>query len=374
MEEKIVELNKMINELRKKLEEKEAGRITEAQFKEFEEKINKRIDEIEVALRRPAVESARTESNEAKAAFFKYLRTGRIETKAFLVENATGEILVPEQLMADLLRTLPKITTVRPLARVMTINSDRMRKRSISGLSVGWGKLETGATTGATLTVSTLTPSEGYIYVEDLYGLTKIGEDLLADSDVNLATIITEEFAKAIAKAEDDAFIAGTGHASSKPEGVLTASGTISRTTASAGTVDFDDILDLYYAIAAQYRANAVFICHSSTEKELRTLKNNNNYIWSPAVSQGMPNTLFGRPIYTNDAMPEFNAGNKAMIFGDFKNGYLVLDRESLTIQRLNELYAESGLVGFKVHYRVGGGVLDPGAFAILTVSSSGSL
>jgi len=368
MEEKIVELNKLINELRNKLEEKEAGKITVAQFKEFEEKVNKRIDEIEVALKRPVVASA-PENTEIKEAFIKYLRTGKVETKA-LVEDSTGEILVPEQLMSVLIRTLPKLTTVRPLARVLAVSkSDRLRKRSISGLNVGWGKIETGKA----LVESSLTPASGYVYIEDLYGLTKIGEDLLADSDVNLATIITEEFAKAIAKAEDDAFIAGTGHASSKPEGVLTASGTISRTTASAGTVDFDDILDLYYAIAAQYRANAVFICHSSTEKELRTLKNNNNYIWSPAVSQGMPNTLFGRPIYTNDAMPEFNAGNKAMIFGDFKNGYLVLDRESLTIQRLNELYAESGLVGFKVHYRVGGGVLDPGAFAILTVSSSGS-
>lgn len=365
MEEKIVELNKLINELRNKLEEKEAGRITAAQFKEFEEKINRRIDEIEAVLKRPVV-SQSTENTEAKDAFLKYLRTGKIETKA-LVEDTTGEILVPEQLMTDLIRTLPKITTIRPLARVLTVKGDRLRKRSISGLNVGWGKLETGTA----ITESSLTPASGYVYIEDLYGLTKIGEDLLADSDVNLATIITEEFAKAIAKAEDDAFITGTGHASGEPEGVLTASGTISVTTASVGTVDFDDILELYYAIAAQYRANAVFICHSSTEKKLRKLKdNNNNYIWAPAVSQGMPNTLFGRPIYTNDAMPEFNAGNKAMIFGDFKNGYLVLDRESLTIQRLNELYAESGLVGFKVHYRVGGGVLDPGAFAILTVSS----
>ena len=362
MEEKIVELNKMINELRKKLEEKEAGRITEAQFKEFEEKINKRIDEIEVALRRPAVESARTESNEAKAAFFKYLRTGRIETKAFLVENATGEILVPEQLMADLLRTLPKITTVRPLARVMTINSDRMRKRSISGLSVGWGKLETGAT----LTVSTLTPSEGYIYVEDLYGLTKIGEDLLMDSDVNLATIVTEEFAKAIAAAEDAVFLAGSGHSANQPEGVLNASGTVQDQTA-ANTISFDDVLELYYLIDARYRQNAVFVCHSSTEKALRKLKDTKgNYIWSPAVAQGLPNTLLGRPIYVNDSVPEYTSGNKIMIFGDFKTSYLILDRASVTVQRLNELYAESGLVGFKVHYRVGGGVIVPAAFGIL--------
>lgn len=368
MEEKILELNRLINELRKKLEEKDAGKITEAQFREFEEKINKRIDELERAVKRPVVETAKPEDAETKQAFFKYLRTGRIETKA-LVENATGEVLVPEQLMSELLRTLPKITTVRPLARVINIsNSDRLRKRGISGLSVGWGKLETGAT----ITESSLSTSEGYIYVEDLYGLTKIGEDLLMDSDVNLANIVTEEFAKAIAAAEDKAFLVGRGHAYSEPEGVLTATGTKSVTTASAGRITFDDVLELYYSIDARYRQNAVFVCHSSTEKELRKLKDTNgNYIWNPTVAQGMPNTLLGRPIYVNDSMPEFAAGNKIMIFGDFKDGYVILDRASVTIQRLNELYAEQGLVGFKVHYRVGGGVLAPEAFAILTLKTA---
>jgi HK97 family phage major capsid protein len=41
-------------------------------------------------------------------------------------------------------------------------------------------------------------------------------------------------------------------------------------------------------------------------------------------------------------------------IFADFQRGYRILDGKSFGIQRLSELYAEAGLVGFKVHARVG--------------------
>jgi len=55
-------------------------------------------------------------------------------------------------------------------------------------------------------------------------------------------------------------------------------------------------------------------------------------------------------------------------IFGDLRSGYRILDRLGITIQRLTELYAEYGLIGFRVHYRVGGGVIRPNALRVLHV------
>jgi len=112
-------------------------------------------------------------------------RKGLVATKA-LVEDAAGEILVPEEVEAEIYRRLPKLTVIRPLATVRTTGSNRVRRRSLTELQVGWGKLETGAT----LVESTPQPGEEYTYVEDLYGLTRIGEDELDDTDVNLTAFI----------------------------------------------------------------------------------------------------------------------------------------------------------------------------------------
>ena len=59
------------------------------------------------------------------------------------------------------------------------------------------------------------------------------------------------------------------------------------------------------------------------------------------------------------------------VIFGDVRAGYRVIDRLGMTLQRLVELYSEQGLIGFKVHFRVGGGVIRPDALRILQVPAS---
>ena len=69
-----------------------------------------------------------------------------------------------------------------------------------------------------------MTPGEESIRRRPL-SLTKIGEDELMDTDVAaLKLIITDSFSRAIAEAEDTAFVVGTGHATKQPEGILNSS------------------------------------------------------------------------------------------------------------------------------------------------------
>src|SRR5690606_14281447 len=123
--------------------------------------------------------------------------------------DGTGQILIPEELESEIYRELPKLTVIRSLATVRQTRSDRIRRRSLTEVTGGWGKLETGTP----ITESTLVPSEEYQYIEDLYALTKIGEDELMDTDVALESIVADSFSRAIAEAEDTAFVIGTGHA-----------------------------------------------------------------------------------------------------------------------------------------------------------------
>ena len=389
--DEIKEMQLLVKELREKWEQTQEGLFSKSEFKEFEEKVNSRIDELELAIKRPPAGESK-EDNFQKKAFFKFMREGKQaltpeETKA-LVSDTTGQILIPEELESEIYRELPKITIIRNLATVRTIRSDRIRRRSLNEVTVGWGKLET--ITNPTIPEETLVPSEEWQYVEDLYGLTKVGEDELMDTDVALEAIISDSFARAIAETEDTAFIIGTGHSSGQPEGILNGTVVARVDAGQPGAITADDIIGLPYEVPAQYRKNGVFIMNSKTEKALRLLKSSINvtvtgtdtttvdgqgqYLWQPSLQAGRPATLDGYPVYNQDDVPQIPASGTAadvVIFGDVRAGYRVIDRLGMTLQRLVELYSESGLIGFKVHFRVGGGVIRRDALRILKVPAS---
>ena len=386
--DEIKEMQLLVKELREKWEQTQEGLFSKSEFKEFEEKVNSRIDELELAIKRPPAGESK-EDNFQKKAFFKFMREGKQaltpeETKA-LVSDTDGQILIPEELESEIYRELPKITIIRNLATVRTIRSDRIRRRSLNEVKVGWGKLET--MTSPTIPGETLVPSEEWQYVEDLYGLTKVGEDELMDTDVALEAIISDSFARAIAETEDTAFIKGTGHNNGQPEGILNGTVVTRVPAGQPGAITADDILGLPYEVPAQYRKNGVFIMNSKTEKALRLLKASINvtagtttidgqgqYLWQPSLQAGRPATLDGYPVYNQDDVPQIPASGTAadvVIFGDVRAGYRVIDRLGMTLQRLVELYSEQGLIGFKVHFRVGGGVIRPEALRVLQVPAN---
>ena len=363
---------KMLREYgdRAEAEKKQYGEAL-AETKQAIERLNDRIDQLETELKRPQGGGAsKGEPDLRKKAFFRYLAHGKgelaPEERKALVEDASGQILVPEDLEAGIISELPKLTVVRGLTTVLPTGSDRVRRRSLADVSVGWGKLETG--TALTDSMPS-TPGEAYLYVEDLYGLAKIGEDELDDTDVALEQWLQSTFARVIAETEDDAFIAGTGHANSQPEGILNGT-TVTRVTfGQAAAITADDLIELEYAVPAQYRRNAAFIMATSTEKAVRLLKDGNGqYLWKPGLVRGEPSTFDGYPIYNQDAVPAIPAAGTAAdvaIFGDLRAGYQIRDRRGMTVQRLSELYAEAGMVGFKVRYRVGGAVVRANALRV---------
>jgi len=342
--------------------------------------------EVEIKMQRQTVpgvgvQSTQTEEEKAhSASFFKWIRGGLTaldpaERKA-LVEDTTGQYLVTPELETIIERTLPTLTIIRPLVTVRPITKDRLKLRSVSEVAVGWGKLETGAP----ITESHPIPGEPtYQNVEDLYGLAKLGEDELDDSDINLQTLLADSFARAIGEAEETAFAVGAGHDSEEPEGI-TVNATIlaaTRSVITSNAVVVEDFLRLIYNCPAQYRKNGAFMVKSSTELALRELRasgydatHHGQFLWQPSVQAGKPATFLGYPIYPQEDLAAL-AGAVAVIaiFGDFKQGYRILDRRGITIQRLVELYAEAGLVGFKLRKRVGGGAIMPSKKALCLLS-----
>jgi len=387
--EQLDEIQKLVKELREKNEAMEKGVMSKADFKTFQEKVSDDFIALKTEMARPAnavhanaIDGKESKDGKAeyKKAFLNWARTGRMELnekaaayvreRKALVSDTTGQILITEEVESEIYRALPQLNVIRQYALVRTINTDRIRRRSLTEVTVGWGKLEIGGTPVET----DVTPTEAYSYVEDLEGLTKIGKDELMDNDAGLESILADSFARAQADAEEEAFVNGTGHTFEQPEGILlAASGVTCIASAASGAVTFDDILNLMYGTPAQYRRSGTFIMHSGTELLLALLRETATggygaYLWQPSPAIGQPSTIYGRPVINCDTMPQVGDGTlqKVVIYGDLRAGYRIIDRMGMTVQRLVELYSLQGLIGLLVSKRTSGSVIRANALRIL--------
>jgi HK97 family phage major capsid protein len=317
----------------------------------------------------------RIELKAADRALLAYIRQGANmggDEKKALVEDAEGQYLVSPAIEAELQRSLANLVVVRQLSSKRTIDKDRIKVRDITEASVAWGKLETGTE----ITESDPTPGvPADKYAEDLYGLAKIGEDELTDSDTDLAVFIADSFSRAIAEKENLGFLKGAGHASSEPEGICVDATLVAatKTTASTGAVTVEDFMQMIYEVPAKYRKGSAWIVNSTVELELRKLRAGGStvtdgpFLWQPSLISGTPPEFLGYPIHSQDEMDDLSdTAGVIAIFGNFQYGYRILDRQGITLQRLSEIYALAGMVGFKIHARIGGYLMRPSNKALV--------
>jgi HK97 family phage major capsid protein len=264
--------------------------------------------------------------------------------------DAEGGFLVPDEFERILIEALQEENIFRQLAKVINTSS-------------GDKKIPVAASKGEASWVE----EEGPILESDdafgqvsigafkLATMIKISEELINDSVFNLESYIAKEFARRIGAKEEEAFFVGDGVG--KPTGIFNAiGGAILGVTAAAATaITIDEVIDLYYSLKSPYRKNAVFVMNDTTVKTIRKLKDGNGqYLWAPSITAGQPDTILTRPIKTSAYVPVIAAAAKTIAFGDF--GYFwVADRQGRSFQRLNELFAVTGQIGFKATERVDG-------------------
>ncbi|MHC9046716.1 phage major capsid protein [Microbacterium saperdae] len=364
----------------------------ETEFRDLSERIERQEaqerrnaemgDPVDGSDREPGGGGTEQRAKDQRAAFLRFVRGGNLapEQRA-LVENAAGEILVPEDLETEISRAVPALSIIRGLAGQRPTQRNRVRRRSLDEVAVGWGKLETNEQELDDSMPGT--PTEEYTYIEDLYGLAKIGEDELDDSDVNLEAFVRDSFARAAAEAEDTAFTVGAGHTAHQPVGIFSNAGGVSSIVSSATdysgasgangkTQILDDLKALIYAVPAQYRTNGAFVLPSVTELFISQLKDaNGQYLWQASLQAGRPNSFLGYALHNQENVSGLAADKAIAAFGDLNVGYRIYDRLGITVKRLEELYAEEGMVGFKFRKRVGGDVVRPQALKLLRTKTA---
>ncbi len=305
-------------------------------------------------------------SDEYKRDFWDAIR-GRKTTNALQVgTDSEGGYLVPDEFDRQLVETLNEQNIFRQLARIIqTASGDHKIPVVATKGTASWVD-EEGQISESDNSFSQVTLS-----AYKLATLIKVSQELLNDSIFPLESYIANEFARRIGAKEEEAFFVGDG--TKKPTGVLAATGgaQVGKTTAAATAITLDEILDLYYSLRSPYRAKAVFITNDTTVKTIRKLKDSNGqYLWQPAITASAPDTILGKPIYTSAYVPAIAAAAKTVAFGDFSY-YWIADRQGRTFQRLNELYATTGQVGFIATQRVDGKLILPEAVQVLQQAAS---
>ena len=304
-------------------------------------------------------------SDAYKNAFWKLMQNNQLSYSVHdtlqIGTDSEGGYLVPDEYEATLIDKLTDENIMRGLATIITsANGDK--------------KIPVVASHGEAVWTD---EGEEYTESDDEFGtvslgahklstIIKVSEELLNDSAFNLETYISSEFARRLGAAEELAFINGNG--TGKPTGVINTA-EVGVTSASANAITTDEIIDLYHSLRTPYRKNAAFLANDSTIKAIRKLKDSNGqYLWQPGLQAGQPDTILNRPIHTSAYMPEIGSANKILLFGDLKY-YWIADRQGRSFQRLNELFAKNGQVGFRVFQRVDGKLILPEAVKTMAMA-----
>lgn len=304
-------------------------------------------------------------SNAYKEDFGRHLR-GKTPIHNVLSEStdADGGYLVPEEFERDIVTGLDAANVIRSLAKVITTQNDRKIPISVGHSVATW------TAENAAFTESNPTFGQKEIDAYKLTDLIRVSVELLQDAAFPLEQYIANEFARAFGIAEEQAFCVGTG--SGQPTGIFTANGgTVGVTAAANNAVTADELINLVYALKAPYRRNAKFLMNDATISAIRKLKDGNGvYLWQPSLQAGEPDKLLGYDLYTSPYVPTMAAGAFTVAFGDFRN-YWIADRAGRTVQRLNELYATNGQVGFVATERVDGKVILPEGIQLLKMKAN---
>jgi HK97 family phage major capsid protein len=264
--------------------------------------------------------------------------------------DTAGGHTVPDEFRKALIVGMETANVMRGLATVFTTTSGILSLPVLSThSSAGW------VAENAAYSASDSGFTEVTLQAWKNTMLMKVSEELLNDSQVDIAGLIARECGRGLGRLEETAFVNGDG--SSKPTGVVGGS-SLGKTASATNAITADELMDAQYALGRAYRSNARWLMADSTVKLIRKLKtgvsSDNTYLWSPGLGASEPDRLLGNPVVISQDMPAATTGLKPVLYGDFSY-YYIGDRQQIGLQRLVELYAANGQVGFRIHKRTDG-------------------
>jgi HK97 family phage major capsid protein len=316
-------------------------------------------------------------TDEKRAAFVKYLRTGRIsEAEARTLTQSTeadGGYLVPEKYASDLIQAIDAKVWVRQLATIDRIaGTDTLGRPTLAtdASDAAW----TGEVSAATLD-TTMKFGKRELKPQVLRKGIKISNALLRNSSIDVEGKVKERFVAKFGMAFENGYLNGNGTA--QPLGVFAASANginTDRDFATGNTataITLDGLMGSLFNIDEQYRINGTWMFSNEALSKIAMMKDGEGrYIWYGSVISGKPDMLLGLPVHTSAYVPHvFTAGLYVGILGDFKY-YNIVDSTDIAIAVAKELHIATGETGFYGEVWSDGAPVLPAAFTRVTLGT----
>lgn len=307
--------------------------------------------------------------------FNAHMRKGDVQAALNKGTAEEGGFLTPVEWDRTITDMLRNESPMRQLAQVQVTGKAGWSKLfNMGGTGSGWvGETDERPETD-TPTLKALGFGHGEIYANPA-----ATQQMLDDAEINIEAWLAAEVQAEFAEQEALAFISGDGV--KKPAGILTyvtgganASkhpfGAIKAiNSGAAADISSDAALDLIYGLPKKYRQNAQFLTNNLTIAKLRKLKDGDgNYLWQPSAQAGQPATFHGYGLAEDENMPDVAANALPILFGDFKRGYLIIDRMGVRV--LRDPYTKKPYVLFYTTKRVGGGVQNTECLRAMKVAA----
>lgn len=312
--------------------------------------------------------------------FRKYIRKGDVgpdlEQKTLSAGTGPdGGYMVPIEVDLAMDRLVSEVSPIRQIATVRSISTSLYRKPfNVGGAGSGWVGEE-----GARTTTNTPVLKELQFPAMELYAMPAATQTLLDDAAVNIEEWLAGEVQITFAEQEGAAFVSGNGV--NKPNGFMNADKVADASWAwgklgfiktgvngafAAAPAGGDALIDVVYSLKAPYRQNARWVMNRLTQSGVRKLKDSDGaYLWQPGIVAGQPASLLSYPITEAEDMGDYTTTDEyAIAFGDFKRGYLIVDRIGTRV--LRDPFSSKPYVLFYTTKRVGGGIQNFEAIKLL--------
>jgi HK97 family phage major capsid protein len=355
------------------------------------------IEDMEAKAKRPHFGLDGKEVNQAevehKQAFNGFMRKGKVdgladlEAKAYAWSTnsgADGGYAVPKTIDSMIADLAINVSPMRALSTVVQISTTDYHKLvNKHGTVSGWvGETDARPAT-ATSVLADIKPTMGELYANP-QATQQMLDDVFFNAEQWLATEVATEFARA----EGAAFITGDG--TNKPTGFLAgataatadgsrAFGTIEHIatgtsgawkTLSATVNPADDLFTVVSKMKAAYRNGCSWVTNKALLFEIMAFKDyQGRYVFNPTTAPGVADTILGYPVVEAEDIAAKGAGSLSLAFGNFKQGYLIVDRIGTRVVR--DPFSNKPYIGFYTTKRVGGALVNSEAIKVLKFAAT---
>ena len=281
-----------------------------------------------------------------------------------LSPDTLGGYLAPTEYVREIIKGVVEVTPFRSAARIRQTTQKAIQlPRRTGTFSAQWVQEQ-----GTRSETTGLTYGMDEIPTHEMYALVDITNQMLEDAAFNMESEVRAEATEQFAKAEGAAFLSGSGVG--RPFGFLNNASIATVNSGAAAALTADGLLSVYYSIKTDYARAALWMMNRSTIGQIRRLKDGDGeYLWAPGLAGGVPNTINGAPYVEAADMPDVGASAKPVAFGDFRRGYVIVDRIAMEMLRDPYTQATSGAVRMIFRRRVGGQVVLPEAIVLQNVA-----